>query len=151
MLNKVFSPGYFAREDTRSPMRFAIVSVAVNLTLSLTLSRIVGHVGIAVATAVAAWVNAGLLGVVLARRGHYSPDDRLRRRIPRIILSSLVMGAILIAGNRLSVDVFAGGGPLLVRTAVLAALIVAGLASYFGTAHLVGAMTLAELRAMLRR
>jgi putative peptidoglycan lipid II flippase len=56
-MNKVFSPGFFAREDTRTPMRFAIASVVVNVLGSLVLSRFLGHVGIALATALAAWVN----------------------------------------------------------------------------------------------
>ena len=51
VMNKVFSPGFFAREDTKTPMMFAITSVAVNIVGSLVLSRFVGHVGIALATA----------------------------------------------------------------------------------------------------
>ena len=50
-MNKVFSPGFFAREDTKTPMMFAMISVAVNVAVSLMLSRYIGHVGIALATA----------------------------------------------------------------------------------------------------
>ena len=59
---QVFSPGFFAREDTATPMIFAILSVVVNFCAALVLSRWWGHVGIAFATAIAAWVNASLSG-----------------------------------------------------------------------------------------
>ena len=62
-LNKVFSPGFFAREDTRTPMIFAIISVIVNVAGSLTLSHFIGPAGIALATALAAWVNSTLLAL----------------------------------------------------------------------------------------
>ena len=55
-MTKVFQPGFYAREDTRTPMRFAIVSVAVNIAASIVLSLWLGHVGIALATSLAAWV-----------------------------------------------------------------------------------------------
>ena len=61
-LTKVFQPGFYAREDTKTPMRFALISVAVNVVGSLILSRFFGHVGIAMATSLAAWVNAGPAG-----------------------------------------------------------------------------------------
>ena len=71
-MTKVFQPGFFAREDTRTPMRFAIMSVVVNIVGSLVLSRWYAHVGIAMATAIAAWVNAVLSRPgPLTRRGHF--------------------------------------------------------------------------------
>ena len=65
VLNKVFSPGYFAREDTKTPMKFAAVGMAVNVCLSLALFPVFKHVGIALATTIAGWVNTALLIVVL--------------------------------------------------------------------------------------
>jgi putative peptidoglycan lipid II flippase len=150
-MNKVFSPGFFAREDTRTPMIFAITSVVVNVVGSLVLSRFAGHVGIALATALAAWVNASLLVLTLARRGHYSADERLRRRLPRIIVASLAMGALLLAALWAVQPVFEGGHALWLRTAVLIGLVALGGVSYFVFAHLLGAMKFGELRAMMTR
>ena len=65
---KVFSPGFFAREDTRTPMIFAAISVAVNMTGSLLLFPHYAQTGIALATTAAGWVNAILLGGTLAHR-----------------------------------------------------------------------------------
>ena len=72
-MTKVFQPGYFAREDTRTPMRIAMLSVVVNIIGSLVLSQFFAHVGIAMATAIAAWVNTACLGLVLKRRGLLCP------------------------------------------------------------------------------
>ncbi|MEM8812294.1 MAG: murein biosynthesis integral membrane protein MurJ, partial [Pseudomonadota bacterium] len=62
VLIKVFSPAFFAREDTKTPMWFAIVGVVVNVAGSLALFPVYQHVGIAIASSLAGWVNAALLG-----------------------------------------------------------------------------------------
>jgi putative peptidoglycan lipid II flippase len=74
VLQKVFQPGFFAREDTRTPMIFALYSVGLNIAGALAMFPFLGHVGIALATTVAAWLNAGLLGFTLSRRGHFHAD-----------------------------------------------------------------------------
>ena len=98
-LSKIFQPGFYAREDTATPMRFAIISVVVNVTASLILSRFLGHVGIALATSLAAWVNAGLLAYTLSRRGMFRLDEKSRMRLPRILASALMMGGLLLGGS----------------------------------------------------
>jgi putative peptidoglycan lipid II flippase len=149
--NKVFSPGFFAREDTKRPMRFAMISVAVNVTASLVLSRFLGHVGIALATALAAWVNATQLGVTLVRLGHFTADERLRNRVPRMIAASLAMGALLLVCYYFTAPVFMGGYSLWFRALVLMAMVALGAISYFLLAHVFGAMKLDELKKMIRR
>ena len=151
VINKVFSPGFFAREDTKRPMMFAITSVVVNVTSSLILSRFIGHIGIALSTALAAWVNATLLGMTLASHGHFTADQRLRNRLPRIIAASLAMGAILLGGFYLSAPVFTDSHPLWFRALVLIGLVALGGIGYFLLAHLFGAMKLGEIRKMIRR
>ena len=150
-MTKVFQPGFYAREDTRTPMRFAIVSVVVNITASILLSLWLGHAGIALATTIAAWVNAGLLGVTLSRRGLFTLDDRLRRRLPRIVLSGLVMGALLLAGTYLLRANYSEGAGFLAAAWGLLLLVTGGAVSYFVIAHITGAMRLGEIRSMLKR
>ena len=98
-MTKVFQPGFYAREDTKTPMRFAIISVIVNIVASIALSQWFGHVGIALATTLAAWVNCVLLGLTLSRRGLFSLDERSRVRLPRIVVSGIFMGILLLAGT----------------------------------------------------
>ncbi|MFV2091490.1 MAG: murein biosynthesis integral membrane protein MurJ [Hyphomicrobiales bacterium] len=144
---KVFSPGFFAREDTRTPMLFAGVSVAVNIIVSLVLFATIGHVGIAIATSLAGWVNAGLLMVALWRRGFFNADHRLARHLGLIVVASAVMGAVLwllwggLAGwlDRAQ--------PLWTRAGALAVLITAGLAVFWAMVEITG---VARLRDIMR-
>src|SRR4030095_4885151 len=95
VLIKVLTPGFYAREDTATPVRIAVVCVAVNTAVALALMRPFAHVGIALATAISAWLNAALLARALRARGALSPDRRLVARAWRAGLASLVMGVAL--------------------------------------------------------
>lgn len=150
-MTKVFQPGFFAREDTRTPMIFALISVAVNIAASLILSRFFGYAGIAIATALAAWVNAAQLGLRLGKLGHYAPDARLKSRLIRIIAASFVMGAVLIGLRELLAGAFAEGAGLAMRCGALILLVSVGAISYFAAAFLLRAITPGELKALLRR
>jgi putative peptidoglycan lipid II flippase len=97
VLVKVFAPAFFARGDTSAPVRIGIVSVAVNLALNLAFMKLLGHVGVALATSIAAWVNAGLLAWLLVRRGHMVLDRRCRRVLPRLVLATVMMAAVVLA------------------------------------------------------
>lgn len=98
VLIKALAPGFFGRQDTATPVKISVCAMLVNVALNLILMGPLGHVGIALATALSAWLNAGLLSVVLIRRGHWVLDNRLRTRLPRIVLACAVMGAALWAG-----------------------------------------------------
>jgi len=151
VLIKAFTPGFFAREDTRTPMRFAGISVATNVVLALTLFPIIAERGIAVAEACAGWVNAGLLFFTLVRRGHWTLDDGLRRRLPRLLFSALAMGLALWFGARLVEPWLQPGSPLLHQVAALGALVLGGSLVYFALAFATGGADIASLRRNLRR
>jgi putative peptidoglycan lipid II flippase len=150
-MTKVFQPGFYAREDTKTPMRFAIVSVIVNVAASVGLSQWMGHAGIALATTIAAWVNCILLGVTLSRRGFFKVDARSRNRLPRIALSAMAMGGLLLAGAWLLRDNYAEGRGFLAAAWGLFLLVVGGGLSYFAIAQLTGAMRLGEIKPMFKR
>ncbi|MEL6746660.1 MAG: murein biosynthesis integral membrane protein MurJ [Pseudomonadota bacterium] len=151
VLIKVFSPAYFAREDTRTPMIFAGVSVIVNIALSLMLFfgfqalGISPHIGIAIGTTAAGWVNAVLLWATLVRRGHYRADAGLARSLPRIALASVVMGSVVFGLAYLMGDLLAAGAHRGLQIAALAGLVGAGIVVYAGLAHLTGAVHLPSL------
>ena len=150
-MTKVFQPGFYAREDTRTPMRFAIISVVINIAASLLLSRFYGHVGIAMATSLAAWTNAILLAISLTRRGHYQMDARLKARLPRILVSGLLMGLLLLLGLWFLAENFSATASFISSLWGLVILVLGGIAGYFALAHVSGAMTLAEMRAAPKR
>ena len=150
-LTKVFQPGFYAREDTRTPMLFALISVVVNVSLSLLLSIFMGHVGIALAATAAAWANAVLLYFRLNHLGHFDFDDDLSFRLPRMILSTAVMGAALFDLNLFLNENFVSGASFLSTAWGLAVLVVTGIAAYFAASQLSGAWTISELKAALKR
>ena len=149
VLVKVLQPAFFAREDTVTPFKMAVATVAANIVLSLLLFWPLGHVGIALATALAAWLNAALLAVALYRRGFLSLDARLKGRLPRIALASLVMGLALWAAARWLGPWFEAA--LWWRIAGLAILVGGGLGLYAGLAYGLRAVDRAELAALVKR
>ncbi len=150
VLIKVLTPGFHARQDTRTPVRIAVASMLVNLVgnLGLVLLTPLAHVGIALATAVAAWVNAGALWYVLHQRGHFTADARLRRTVPRLLIATIAMAAVLWFGGPLAA---AHMGGWVESAAVLTALLGAGGIVYLVGARLLGIFSLTELRAQLSR
>ncbi|MEC8171836.1 MAG: murein biosynthesis integral membrane protein MurJ, partial [Pseudomonadota bacterium] len=149
VLIKALTPGFFARQDTVTPVKIAIVAMVANVVLALILMQVLSHVGIALATAGSAWMNAIILWVILHRRGQFHADARLWNRGIRTIAVSLVMaGALFYAASMLSTYLTGAG---LERVAALILLVVFGLALFAVLAHYCGAMKVSELRTMLRR
>lgn len=147
---KVFSPGFFAREDTRTPMWFAAISVGVNIAVSLILFPILSYVGIAIATSVAGWLNGGLLALTLWRRGHYRMDPGLMRRLPLQALAAVLMGAGLALGLRVA-DGWLDDPAVLVRVGALAVMVLAGVVLYALFCQITGAFDFVRLVARFRR
>ena len=150
VLIKVLTPGYFARKDTVSPVRIAVVCMAVNLALNLVVLWWLKHAaGLALATAIAAWLNIVVLARGLGARGYLSADARLRRRLPRMVVAAAAMAAALWLGADLLARPLGGGGSA--RAAALAALVALGVAVFAGGAWLTGAVERRDLRGLVRR
>lgn len=156
VLIKVFSPGFFAREDTATPMRFAAVSMALNITIGAALFFWIrefapdrGHVGLAAATSLAGWVNAGLLGFFLARRGGFAPDRRLLSALPRLLLAAAMAGGAMAGIEAVRADVL----PWTLDSRLLAAVAGTGIGSlvYAVAALLVRGVRISELRSAFSR
>ncbi len=144
VLIKVLTPGFYARSDTRTPVRIALLAMLVNLGLNLALIWPLAHVGLAVSTAVSAWVNVALLYLTLRRRKHFATDARLRARTLRLAAATLGMTAVLLALNPW-VDGYTAGSAWL-RIVALAVLMALGAAAYFAGTFLFRAYTVSELR-----
>ncbi|HLY55810.1 MAG TPA: murein biosynthesis integral membrane protein MurJ [Stellaceae bacterium] len=150
VLVKVLAPAFYARQDTATPVRIAILSMAVNLVLTIALAGPLKHVGNATATTVAGWVNAVALVWLLRRAGHFSFDARLRSRAPRIVAASLGMAVVLVGLQRALAPTLAAPS-LGVKAAALAALIGGGLAAYGVLVLLFGAGEWAVVKRLVRR
>jgi len=148
VLIKVLVPGFFAREDTSTPVRIAAAAMLANIVLNLILMQVWGHIGIACASSLAAWVNALGLGLVLRRRGHLELDDRLRRRAVRVLAASALMAGGLYYGADLLSAMLGGAG---VRPALALVLLVGGgLAVFAALAQIFGAASWRDLRGLRR-
>jgi len=152
VLIKVFQPAFFAREDTRTPMRLALVNMLVNVVLSLVLFYVfrragwMPHVGIAMATSIAGWLNALMLWSTLARAGDFEWDTRLLRNLPIVIIASLAMGAALWYAMPHLAPFLADGAPLWARIAGLAALVFGGAVVFFAIVTASGVLRLSMIR-----
>ncbi len=149
VLIKVLTPGFYARTDTRTPVRLALVSMLVNLVGNLTLIWPLGHVGVGIATAIAAWVNVALLYGVLHARGHLRIERALLVKLLRILLAAAAMGAALWFGGTLTDPYMAGS--VWQRAAWLGVLCGGGGIVYALASLGFGAYRVSELKGLLRR
>ena len=150
ILVKVLTPGYFARQDTKTPVRIAVCALILNMGLNVAL--VVGlvrmnfyapHAGLAMATTVAALCNAGLLYRGLRKRRVYTPERGWGRLAAQVLVSGVVMVAAVAwirgrAGDWLPLSVAE-------RVGWLAVCVLAGMAVYFCCCFLLG-LRLAALR-----
>lgn len=149
VLHKLLQPLYFAREDTQSPFRYALVAMVVNAALAIGLKPTVGWIAPAIAASVAGWVMVALLAYGARGMGDVARfDDRFRQRIWRIVAASIVMGGVLFA----TVTTFDWAFTLpRWRYLALFGLILLGAASYFAAGQALGAFKLGEFKRAMRR
>lgn len=150
VLIKVFSPAYFARLDMKSPMWFSAAAVVVNIVGSLILFPLYGHVGIAAATSVAAWLNLALLAGVLWGRGDFRPSAVTLRRVLMIVIASAVMGLVVLALSH-ALSGWLASPTLLARLAAVLAVIGVAAAVYFAIIIATGAVERQQLLGVFRR
>lgn len=102
MLIKVLAPGYFARQDMKTPVRIGIIAIFANIGMKMLLVAPLyfylglGHVGLALATAFAAYVNAYLLYRGLLRAGVYHPAPERLSLLLRYGAANLAMVLVLL-------------------------------------------------------
>lgn len=149
VLIKVFQPAFFARENTRTPMWFSAINVGVNIALSLALFPLMGHVGVAIATTLASWLNVALLYGGLARAGLYRLDRRLLSALWRMVLATAIMTAALVVIAHATEPLSAAGG--MKRIAAVIILVTGGGIVYAVAAVLTGAVRKSEIRRVLSR
>ena len=149
VLIRVLQPGFFAREDTVTPTIFAAISVAVNIAVSLALFPSLQHVGIAIATSAAAWVNTVLLAFFLYRRRHFALGAAEWRRHAVIVAISVAMAAVLWGLSTAMAPLFAAN--ILVQLVALGFLVAFGMAFYFALVHVTRVQPLGMLLKRLRR
>ncbi|HYD29932.1 MAG TPA: murein biosynthesis integral membrane protein MurJ [Azospirillaceae bacterium] len=150
VLVKSLVPGFHARQDTATPVRVAVLAVSVNIGLKLVLMGPLSQVGLALATSASGWVNVLALAFLLRRRGYYTADPRLKRRLPRLVLATTGMAMALVLGKQALAIPLAQPG-LLISGAALSALVAIGMVSFAILALAFGAISRADLGRFRRR
>ncbi|MFA5957555.1 murein biosynthesis integral membrane protein MurJ [Hyphomicrobium sp.] len=154
---KVFSPAYYAREDTKTPMRYAVISLTANTIGSIALFFLLRHLGmlpqlgIAIATALGGWLNAYLLWSTLNRRRDFVADARLKRNLPLILLASAVMVAALLGTSHWLSPYYEHGSGFFVKASILACEIGVGLGVFAALILATGVMSIGQLGRLTRR
>ena len=95
MMIKVLAPGYFARQDTRTPVRYGIFALVANIVLNFVLVWQFKHVGLAMATSISAFFNAGLLLLGLLRADVLRLSAGWKSFLIQVSTASLVMLLVL--------------------------------------------------------
>lgn len=144
VLIKVLAPGFFAREDTKTPVQIAVVCLVANVLFVLLLIGPLKHVGIALATVLSSWLNALLLGGILHRRGLFRLDARLKHRLPRIVLAGLAMALTVWLA-------MAYAGTILPEVLALILTIALGIVIFFAAAQWLKVFDLQEVKNLMRR
>ncbi|MCV2870161.1 murein biosynthesis integral membrane protein MurJ [Defluviimonas sp. WL0002] len=149
VLQKVLQPLYFAREDTRTPFRFAVHSMVVNAALAIGLAPLIGFSAAAWGTTLSGWAMTAQLWWGVRHMGDAAKaDERFRRRLPRTMLAAALMGLCLWGLSILMSDMLQREHA---RILGLFLLVLGGMASFAIAAVLTGAFRPSDLRAGLSR
>ncbi|MEX2353219.1 MAG: murein biosynthesis integral membrane protein MurJ [Gammaproteobacteria bacterium] len=136
ILIKVLSSGFFARQDTRTPVKIAVIAMLSNIVLNVILVFPLAHAGLALATSLSAYINAGLLYIYLKRAGYYVPGKSIAGLLIRIVAGLLVMISLL--GYFLPASIFWFDWNVFHRVFELIIWVCFGVLVYFATLWLTG-------------
>lgn len=149
VLVKVLTPAFFARKDTKTPVKIAMFALGLNVILNLALMVPFKHVGLAAATAISAWVNVGFLYIYLKKHDYFHMDTRLKSKAWRMIAAAIIMGGFCgWLAVQLSAMLMAG---LAVKLSAILLLVLGGVFIYGLLSHVFGAMKINEVRAIIKR
>jgi putative peptidoglycan lipid II flippase len=149
VLVKVLTPGFYARQDTATPVKTAAVVLLANIGLNFALIPPFGLAGLAAAIAICSWLNCVILYTILHRRGHFRIEGWLASRIARQLLAGAVMVAALLAIRHGLTGWFSGSVGH--RLAGVIAIVGGGMLVYFPLVWIFGGTDRDELRSLLRR
>ena len=151
VLAKALTPNFFARGDTKTPVKYSIVALISNVVFALLLIKPLGHVGVAASTAIAAVISAGQYIYGLKKRGYWSFERSLVIKLLKITFSSLVMGIVLYFSLQGANHIFSGWlqSSFWSKVGILGLICILGVASFGIMAKLTGVLDISELQRLL--
>ena len=149
VLQKVLQPLYFAREDTRRPFHYAVVALILNAVVAVALAPVMGFSAAALGTTVAGWGMVVQLWRGTRDLGEVAQlDERMRQRLPRILLAAALMGGALWIFAHMAAPAFSNH---VAKLPALIGLVGLGLVTYFGLGRVLGAFHMSDFRGAARR
>lgn len=148
---KALAPNFFARGDTKTPVKYSIIVMLANLSLSIGLMIPFGHVGVAIATSLASFVSLYQYLRGLKKRGYWSYSKALNIKILKITLCSIIMGALLSLAEY-SFDLLFDNWlqtSYCIKIPLLGGLCVLGVATFCIMAKLTGTLDITEIIKLL--
>ncbi|MBI3140689.1 MAG: murein biosynthesis integral membrane protein MurJ [Rhodocyclales bacterium] len=136
ILVKVLAPGFYAKQDIRTPVKIALITLAATQAMNLAFIVPLKHAGLALAIGLASCLNAGLLYRGLRRRGDYLPQPGWTAFVTKLLGALAVLGAVLWFG--MGKESLWLGRSALERVTHLALLVAGGAGAYFATLWLLG-------------
>ncbi len=151
ILARVLQTAFFAREDTKTPMHYTLVSAITNIVLSIILFYFIKHVGCALATSIAGWVTVILLAIKLRRDQFLKLQSGFSKRLTGMLIASAIMGVGVWFLAQWGSEWLTGGYNLVIRLSVLGVIVSAGMLMYGVLVILLKVTSIAELKAGFRR
>lgn len=149
VLVKVLTPAFYARKDVKTPVWIAMGALLGGIVANFILIPIMGIYSLATVTSVSAWINFGLLFIILYVRNHFRMPAWLVGRVSKQLIAATAMAASLYAVKIAAGDLFFGGA--LERVVGLGALVGVGAIVYFAVAWTIGGMDREAIAALRRR
>lgn len=137
VLVKVLAPGFYAKQDVRTPVKIGIAVVLATQLMNLVFVPVLGHVGLPLSIGLGALLNAGVLYLGLRRRGLYKPSEGWLLYVLRITVACAVMAGVLVLANQQFDWIAMSAEPALRVLSVLGVIVVCGVV-YFSALALMG-------------
>jgi putative peptidoglycan lipid II flippase len=143
---KVLAPGFYAQQNIKTPVKIALVTLVLTQCFNIVFVPMFAHAGLALATSVAALINAGLLYRGLRKRGVYTPAAGWMSFLIKVVIAALLM-AIVIGVIALELDWSGLQAQPVVRIVWLGVILLIAAAVYFGSLRLMGV----KLKALMKK
>jgi len=141
MLIKVLSPNYFARQDTKTPLKIGAICALLNIFLCWYLMTKIGYLGIALSLSISGYINAFLLFFILIKRKFYSLTKNFYLTLIKIVFSSISMLLILFLMKYFLLNI-TFESIVILNIFYLSILVIVGVFSYFFICNLTGVFKL---------